>query len=368
MTLMPSARVLASAYSDPATGGTGRVEPILWVNQPGKGRAYFTALGHEIAAMQNDGFKAALLRGAEWAATGAVTLPVDAGTTKAPKDALRAAGRHRRPRLPHLVLHAVRGSARVALDARSVERERPSREDVVSRYDVIVFYDMPKDLSAEGRRRLQAFAEAGKGIVALHHSICSYQGWPFWEELVGGRYFVDDAPGQPKSTYQHDVELFVKTAGSHPIVDPIGPLQLLDETYKGMRVSPKATPLLQIDHPAGDRLVAWVSPYAASRVVYVQLGHDEHAHQQRRLPRAGEELDPLDGRPVEIAHPASRFRRRRRPPTAAGQAAPMLPSPTASQFLRCASAIPGNVCCSRQRQRQRRLPVAGPRAAASASR
>ena len=114
--------------------------------------------------------------------------------------------------------------------------------------------------------------------MALHHSICSYQGWPFWEELLGGRYLESDAPGQPKSTYRHDVELFVKTAGSHPIVNPIGPMQLVDETYKGMRISPKVTPLLQIDHPTGDRYVAWISPYAASRVVYVQLGHDEQAH------------------------------------------------------------------------------------------
>jgi hypothetical protein len=45
-----------------------------------------------------------------------------------------------------------------------------------------------------------------------------------------------------------------------------------------MRISPKVTPLLEIDHPDGDRLVAWVSPYQPAKVVAVQLGHDEHAH------------------------------------------------------------------------------------------
>jgi type 1 glutamine amidotransferase len=277
MTLTASAHVLATAYSDPATGGTGRVEPILWVNQPGKGRVYFTALGHEVAAMQNDGFKAALLRGAEWAATGTVTLPVDAGAVKAKPDALRllvVTGGHDFP-TSFYTLFEGRPEWRWT---HAPSNEAAFAEDVVPRYDVIVFYDMPKDLSADGRRRLQAFAESGKGIVALHHSICSYQGWPFWEELLGGRYLESDAPGQPKSTYRHDVELFVKTTGSHPIVNPIGPMQLVDETYKGMRISPKVTPLLQIDHPTGDRYVAWISPYAASRVVYVQLGHDERAH------------------------------------------------------------------------------------------
>jgi len=38
------------------------------------------------------------------------------------------------------------------------------------------------------------------------------------------------------------------------------------------------TPLLEIDHPDRDRYVAWVSPYQPSRVVAVQLDHDEHAH------------------------------------------------------------------------------------------
>jgi type 1 glutamine amidotransferase len=57
MTVLPSAHVLATAWSDPATGGTGKDEPILWVNTFGRGRAYFTALGHEVAAMQNEGFR-----------------------------------------------------------------------------------------------------------------------------------------------------------------------------------------------------------------------------------------------------------------------------------------------------------------------
>ena len=118
ITLAPSTRVLATAYSDPATGGTGRDEPILWVKETGRGRAYFTALGHELAAMQNPGFQAALLRGAEWAASGAVTLPVDAGAAKPRRGRTAAARRDRRPRLHALVLHRVREPAGVALDAR----------------------------------------------------------------------------------------------------------------------------------------------------------------------------------------------------------------------------------------------------------
>lgn len=42
----------------------------------GKGRVFHTTLGHDVAAMQCVGFIVTLQRGAEWAATGRVTLPV----------------------------------------------------------------------------------------------------------------------------------------------------------------------------------------------------------------------------------------------------------------------------------------------------
>jgi hypothetical protein len=277
MTVLPSARVLATAWSDPATGGTGKDEPILWVNTFGKGRAYFTALGHEVAAMQNEGFKAALVRGAEWAATGSVTLPADAGKTKPRPDALRVlvvTGGHDYPTSFYTVFE---GRPEWRWDHAASNEEAFSRE-IVSRYDVLVLYDFVQKLGAEGKRNLRAFAEAGKGIVVLHHALADYQDWPWFEELVGGRYLMSDQGDLKASTYRHDVELFVKPVGSHPIVDPVGPLQLVDETYKGMRISPKVTPLLAIDHPDGDRYVAWVSPYDRARVVALQLGHDEHAH------------------------------------------------------------------------------------------
>ena len=279
MSVLPSAHVLATAYSDPATGGTGRDEPILWVNQLGQGRAYFTALGHEIAAMQNASFRAALLRGAEWAATGAVTLPADAGREAARPDALRllvVTGGHEYPTSFYSVFE---GRPEWRWDHAASMREAFA-SDVTAKYDVVVFYDMTmQDPGDDARRNLQAFAEAGgKGIVALHHTIVSHPGWPFWEELVGGRYLEKDEGEWKKSTYRHDVELFVRPVGSHPVVDSVGPLQLEDEAYRGMRVSPKVVPLLETTHPDSDRLLGWVSPYATARVVYLQLGHGESAH------------------------------------------------------------------------------------------
>ena len=77
--------VLSTAYSDPATGGTGRHEPVLMTVSYGKGRVFHTILGHgKGPSMDSVGFRATLARGTEWTATGRVTLPAPANFPAAP--------------------------------------------------------------------------------------------------------------------------------------------------------------------------------------------------------------------------------------------------------------------------------------------
>jgi len=77
--------VLASALSDK----TNEHEPMLMVIPYGQGRVFHTTLGHAVDAVNGLGFQVTFARGAEWAATGQVTLPAPAAALSATSAALR---------------------------------------------------------------------------------------------------------------------------------------------------------------------------------------------------------------------------------------------------------------------------------------
>ncbi len=68
--------LLATAWSDPATNGTGEHEPMLLTVKYGKGRIFHTTLGHGLEAMRCVGFIVTYQRGTEWAASDKVTQAV----------------------------------------------------------------------------------------------------------------------------------------------------------------------------------------------------------------------------------------------------------------------------------------------------
>ncbi len=83
-----SYHVLATAYDDHSLyggrarqpiPGAGIHQPILWTTQYGQGRVFVTTLGHGPDEVRSAGFGVTFARGAEWAATGKVTLPIPPG-------------------------------------------------------------------------------------------------------------------------------------------------------------------------------------------------------------------------------------------------------------------------------------------------
>lgn len=68
--------VIASSLCPVSQGGTGKHEPALMVLTYRQGRIFHTTLGHQSESYESVGFITTFLRGAQWAATGMVTIPV----------------------------------------------------------------------------------------------------------------------------------------------------------------------------------------------------------------------------------------------------------------------------------------------------
>ncbi|MCS7043130.1 MAG: ThuA domain-containing protein [Bryobacteraceae bacterium] len=287
--LKPGNVVLAEAFDDPAQGGTGRREPLLWARRYGSGRVFHTALGHDTDAMRTPGFLVSFVRGVEWAATGAVTLGTRLDLNPKDPDAVRVllvTGGHDHEASFYEVLEGHR-DIRVNVDPHPVA----FRHDLRKLYDVLVLYDsiQVEHLPESHRENLRAFVESGKGAVLLHHAIVDFAGWEWWwREVAGGLYVLQAREGMPASRYLHDVELVVEPVGGHPITRELPPMRLFDETYKGVWRRPDVVPLLRTTHPTSDEVIGWVSPYAKSRIVFLQPGHGRETHElpwYRRLVR-----------------------------------------------------------------------------------
>jgi hypothetical protein len=150
--------------------------------------------------------------------------------------------------------------------------------DIRRRADVLVMYDMIARLEAAQQRNLRDFVEAGRGVVVLHHAICTAKDWPWWyEEVVGARWCFAPPDAAAPLPYKHDEDIRVWPTMDHPITRGVPAFRIWDETYKGLWLGPRIQVLLRTDHPDSDGPVAWIGPHRKARVVYLQLGHDRNA-------------------------------------------------------------------------------------------
>jgi uncharacterized protein len=145
--------------------------------------------------------------------------------------------------------------------------------------DVMVFYDMNQAISEQQKAAFLAMLKQGKGVVFLHHSLASYQAWDEFAAVRGGKYVLPELlpEGQKEkaSTYQHDVEVNVHVVNpQHPVTQGLADFVLHDEVYGNYEVRPDVVPLLRTDHPLSTPVIAWATQYGASKIVYIQPGHD----------------------------------------------------------------------------------------------
>ena len=147
------------------------------------------------------------------------------------------------------------------------------------KYDVLIFYHMWQEINDEQAKEFSECIRNGKPLVVLHHSICAYDNWPEYIEIIGGKYFHKPAmingKEYPACSYIHDVHFRVRIADrNHPVTAGLGDFDIFDETYKGYYVEPGVRPLLLTDEPSSNPVIGWTKRYGKSRVVTLQCGHD----------------------------------------------------------------------------------------------
>jgi type 1 glutamine amidotransferase len=147
------------------------------------------------------------------------------------------------------------------------------------KYDVLVFYHMWQTITDV---QAKAFAECisrGKPVVALHHSICAYDDWPEYWNIIGGKYFHKPTTFKGKEyqpcSYIHDLHFNVKVEDpDNPVTKGIKDFEIFDETYKGYYVEDGVTPLLTTDESTSTPVIGWTKKYGKSKIVVLQCGHD----------------------------------------------------------------------------------------------
>lgn len=153
---------------------------------------------------------------------------------------------------------------------------KPENRD---QYDVLVFYHMWQTITDEQKEIFAGCIRSGKPVVVLHHSICAFDDWPEYRNIIGGKYFhkptTINGKEYPASSYIHDLHFRVKNVNPrHPVTRGVSDFDIFDETYKGYYVADDVTPLLMTDEPTSTPVIGWATKYGKSRIVVLQSGHD----------------------------------------------------------------------------------------------
>lgn len=148
-----------------------------------------------------------------------------------------------------------------------------------NKYDVLVFYHMWQTITDEQAKVFSDCIRQGKPLVVLHHSICAYDDWPEYANIIGGKYFhkptTIKGKEYPACSYIHDLHFTVKIINpADPVTKGLTDFDIFDETYKGFYVDEGVTPLLSTDEPSSTPVIGWSKMYGKARIVTLQSGHD----------------------------------------------------------------------------------------------
>lgn len=141
-------------------------------------------------------------------------------------------------------------------------------------YDVVLLYDFVFKISEEQKKAFEDAFGDGRGLIVLHHALCSHPEWPKYREMVGGQFLFNARDGLVKSQFTGGIKMtYVPAKPEHPITLGLEPITIVEEPYKYVYMAPDNEPLLVSDNEESDRVVAWTRKYKDSRIACIVPGH-----------------------------------------------------------------------------------------------
>jgi type 1 glutamine amidotransferase len=147
-------------------------------------------------------------------------------------------------------------------------------KDFAKDYDAVLLYDFEMKISDDQKAAFESAFGEGKGLIVLHHALCSHPTWPKFRVIAGGQFFFEARDGFPKSDYKGNVQMTYRAADpEHPVTKGVSEIKVIEEPYKHVYRPDNAKPLLMSSNPESDEVVAWTTEYGKSRVIAIEPGH-----------------------------------------------------------------------------------------------
>ncbi len=158
----------------------------------------------------------------------------------------------------------------------------------LDQYDVLLFNNCQAceegKLDEAGEQAIVDFLRCGKGLVAMHCALWSFQEWPEWRKLVGGIVLKHAAFGSFSVSVLDP---------AHPTMLGLGNrFEVTDEAYFVDELDPQASVLARTTtaqigregkkRPGPDAQV-WTTHYGQGRVFAMTFGHDEKSQFDERV-------------------------------------------------------------------------------------
>jgi len=122
--------------------------------------------------------------------------------------------------------------------------------------------------SEAAREAIVRHLSAGRGLLAMHTAVISFDDWPEWGDLLGAQWRWGRSGHPPLSR----VTVHVRTS-AHPLVEGVGDFQVEDEVYGFLDRRPGLEPLMTSEHGGEAHPLLWARESLGARVVVDALGH-----------------------------------------------------------------------------------------------